>query len=105
MCNVALSEVTAKRAPFGDIARENITARSTPRRSSPMRVQLVVENARTRVPYGKRVSPAANKTVSLQHTISLAVASVSPFELKSIALSGELCAGIMLTFPVAVSTI
>lgn len=65
MCNVALSEVTAKRAPFGDIAREKIKAWSTPRRSSPIRVQLLVENTRTRVPYVIHVSPVVNEKIGL----------------------------------------
>lgn len=37
-------------------------------------------------------------------TISLAVASTSPSGLSVIARSGELCAGMMLTFPVSSST-
>lgn len=38
-------------------------------------------------------------------TVSLAVARISPFGLRVIALRGELCAGMMLTFPVPISTI
>lgn len=40
----------------------------------------------------------------LLHTVSLAVASTSPSGLKAIALNGDPCAGIMLTFPVPSST-
>lgn len=39
------------------------------------------------------------------HTISLAVANASPSGLNAIARRGELCAGMMLTFPVSNSTI
>ena len=38
-------------------------------------------------------------------TVSLALAKISPSGLSSIALNGELCAGMILTFPVVISTI
>ena len=60
---------------------------STPLRSSPIRVQLLVEKTRRSVP------------------VSLAVASISPSGLRSNARSGEPWAGIMLTLPVLISTI
>ncbi len=87
MCNVDLSEVTARSALLGDMAREKMMAGSTPLRSSPTRAQLPVENTRIRVPF------------------SLAVASISPSALIAIARSGVPCAGIMLTFPVLNSTV
>ena len=87
MCNVDLSDVTASSVLSGDMAMEYTTAGSTPLRNSPMRAQLAVENTRTNVP------------------VWLAVASISPLGLISIALSGVPCAGMMLTFPVAISTI
>ena len=83
---VDLSDVTAKRELSGDIAIEYTIAGSTPLRSSPIRAQLLVENTRIKVP------------------VSLAVANISPFGLSSIALNGDACAGMMLTFPVAIST-
>ena len=87
MCSVDLSEVTARRELLGEMAIEKITAGSTPLRNSPIRAQLPVENTRMSVP------------------VSLAVASISPSGLISIAFSGVPCAGMMLTLPVAISTI
>ena len=52
-----------------------------------MRAQFPVEKTRIKVP------------------ISLAVASISPSGLSSMALSGVPCAGIILTLPVPISTI
>ncbi len=52
-----------------------------------MRAQFLVEKTRMRVP------------------VSLAVARISPSELSSMARSGVPCAGMMLTFPVGISTI
>ena len=51
MWRVALSEVTARRALEGEMAREKMAAGSTPRRSSEMRVQFEVEKRRIRVPW------------------------------------------------------
>jgi hypothetical protein len=51
------------------------------------------------------ISLATNpELVSNLLTVSLVVAKISPSWLISIALREELCAGIMLTFPVASST-
>jgi hypothetical protein len=51
------------------------------------------------------ISLATNLELSRNFlTVSLAVAKISPSWLISIALREELCAGIMLTFPVASST-
>lgn len=50
-------------------------------------------------------STGAGKNVALPLTVSLAVASISPSGLRSIALKGVLCAGMMLTLPVPISTI
>ena len=86
MCKVALSEVTARRPLLGEMAREKMAAGSTPRLSSEILAQLAVEKSRISVP------------------VSEAVARISPFGLKVMAFSGELCAGIMLTFPVLIST-
>ena len=68
------------------MAIEKTAAWSTPRRSSPVRAQLAVENVRTSVP------------------VSLAVAITSPSGLISTARRDEVCAGIMLILPVAIST-
>ncbi|KAL8645550.1 MAG: hypothetical protein Q9210_006644, partial [Variospora velana] len=46
MWRVALSEVTARRVFEGEMARERMAAGSTPRRSSEMRAQFVVEKRR-----------------------------------------------------------
>lgn len=43
MCNVDLSDVTASKELDGEIARENMSAWSTPRRSSAIFAQLLVE--------------------------------------------------------------
>ena len=51
MWRVDLSEVTARRLLFGDMAIEKIRAWSTPRRSSPVRAQFPVEKVRTNVPF------------------------------------------------------
>lgn len=50
MCKVDLSDVTAISMFEGEMAMENITAWSIPRRSSAMRAQLVVEKTRISVP-------------------------------------------------------
>ena len=86
MCNVDLSDVTASILPEGEKATENTNAGSTPRRSSATLVRFEVENTRTKVP------------------VSLAVARSDPSRLSSSARKGELCAGIMLIFPVLCST-
>ena len=62
-------------------------AGSTPRRSSPRRVQLAAEKIRISVP------------------VSLAVATISPSGLSSRAFRGVPWAGMMLTFPLPISTI
>ena len=87
MWRVALSDVTANSVDDGEMARQKICAGSTPRRSSPMRAQFAVEKSRIRVP------------------VSLAVARISPLGLMVMARRGLLCAGMMLTFPVSISTI
>ena len=50
ICRVDLSEVTANSSLLGDMAIEYMAAWSTPRRSSPMRAQLLVENVLMSVP-------------------------------------------------------
>src|SRR4051794_17112052 len=70
----------------GDIAMLKINAGSTPRRSSAMRAQFEVEKTLMSVP------------------VSLAVARISPSGLRSMARSGELCAGMILTLPESSST-
>lgn len=85
-CRVDLSDVTASIVDDGDMEMLKTKAGSTPRRSSAMRAQFAVEKTRIKVP------------------VSLAVARSSPSELNSIALKGELCAGMMLTFPDSSST-
>lgn len=67
---MALSDVTARRVFDGDIAREKIAAGSTPRRSSAMRAQFVVEKRRINVP------------------VSLAVARISPLGESVMAFKG-----------------
>src|ERR1700761_1243696 len=84
---VDLSDVTASIVDDGDIDMLKTKAGSTPRRSSATRAQLAVEKTRIKVP------------------VSLAVASSSPSRLRSMARKGELCAGMMLTFPDSSSTI
>lgn len=89
----------------GDIPSENITAWSTPRRSSAIFAQLLVENTRIKVPYmGHRWLGRSKKIDTVTLTASLAVARTSPSGLSSMALNGELCAGMMLTLPVSSST-
>ena len=83
---------------------ENIIAASTPRRSSAILVLLLVENIRTRVPYQSLVEQTIYPALDRLDTFSLAVASNSPFGLSSSARRGELCAGMMVTLPVASST-
>ena len=82
-----LSDVTASMVEEGDIDMLKTKAGSTPRRNSATRAQLAVEKTRIRVP------------------VSLAVASSSPSGLRSIARKGDVCAGMMLTFPESSSTI
>ena len=79
--------MTASIVEDGDIEILKTKAGSTPRRSSAMRAQLAVEKTRIKVP------------------VSLAVASSSPSGLRSIARKGDVCPGIMLTFPESSSTI
>ena len=103
---VDLSDVTAKSLLLGDMAMEKTRAWSTPRRNSPVRAQLPVEKVRTRVPFHQ---PSVYVQAILcmlwsQFTVSLAVASISPSGLISIALRGVACAGMMLTLPVPIST-
>lgn len=103
MWRVDLSDVTARSLLLGDIAIEKTRAWSTPRRSSPVRAQFPVEKVRTNVPFKfcyLRYCPCSRGV----NTVSLAVASTSPSGLISIALNGVPCAGIMLTFPVPIST-
>ena len=86
MCKVDLSDVTANMLELGDMDMLKMKAGSTPRRSSAMRTQLLVEKTRTRVP------------------CSLAVARSCPSGLRSMARRGVLCAGMMVTFPDSSST-
>lgn len=51
ICNVDLSDVTAKYVFEGEMAREKIMAWSTPRRNSAIFAQFLVENTRTKVPW------------------------------------------------------
>lgn len=57
-----------------------------------------------RVPWNSSLHAASNAPNLPPHTVSLAVARTSPSGLNAIALNGEPCAGIMLTFPVPSST-
>jgi len=82
MCKVDLSDVTASMLESGEIAILKISAGSTPRRSSAILVQLVVEKTLMSVP------------------VSLAVARNCPSGLRSMARMADVCAGMMLTLPV-----
>ncbi len=86
MWRVDLSDVTANMVEEGEMEMLNMKAGSTPRRSSAIRRQLLVEKTRTRVP------------------CMLAVARSCPSGLKSMARNGVLCAGMMVTFPESIST-
>ena len=78
---------------------------STPRRNSPVRAQFEVENVRTSVPFHECQFRSSVTSKGARSTVSLAVARVSPSELNAIAFRGVPCAGIILTFPVSISTI
>ena len=81
-----LSDVTASMALEGDMEMLKMKAGSTPRRSSAIRTQLLVEKTRMRVP------------------CSLAVARSWPSGLRAMALRGVLWAGMMVTLPDSSST-
>jgi hypothetical protein len=103
-CNVDLSEVTASIWLDGEIDIEKIDAWSTPRLNSAMRAPLLIPNTRINVPCDERQPLWLRENWRAMLTVSLAVAIISPSGLISMALKGDVCAGMIRTAPVSSST-